>query len=57
MIAGALIGSQAAAFCTLIVLSQCVRKRNENGNAPSRAEQRAWAVACSALTVPLGRVP
>jgi hypothetical protein len=51
MIAGALIGSQAAAFCTLVVLPQCFGKRNENGT--SRAEPRAWAAACFALTVAL----
>ena len=51
MIAGALIGSQATAVCTVIVLPQCVRKRNEN--ATPRAEQRGWAVACFALTVAL----
>jgi hypothetical protein len=54
MIAGApLIASQAAAFCTVVVLPQCFRKRYENENARSRAEQRAWAVACFALTVAL----
>jgi hypothetical protein len=51
MIAGALIGSQATAVCTVILLPQCVRKRNEN--ATPRAEQRGWAVACFALTVAL----
>ncbi len=52
MIAGApLIASQAAAFCTVVVLPQCVRRRNEN--AAPRAEQRGWAVACLALTVTL----
>lgn len=53
MIAGALIGSQAAAFCTVIVLPQCFGKRHDNGKAASRFEPRAWAVACAALTVAL----
>jgi hypothetical protein len=51
MIAGPLIGSEATAFCTVIVLPQCVRKRNQN--AIPRAEQRGWAAACFALTVAL----
>jgi hypothetical protein len=51
MIAGPLIGSEATAFCTVIVLPQCVRKRNQN--ATPRAEQRGWAAACFALTVAL----
>jgi hypothetical protein len=51
MIAGPLIGSEATAFCAVIVLPQCVRKRNQN--ATPRAEQRGWAAACFALTVAL----
>ena len=51
MIAGPLIGSEATAFCTVIVLPQCVRKRTQR--ATPGAEQRGWAAACFALTVAL----